>query len=184
MHTDVDRAPSSTPQIEHREAQPYLAVRREVTETVQVAVDGAFPALFEWLGQRAIKPAGPPFIRVNEVDQKGEPLELETGVPVAAEVFADGIVHAGVLPAGRYATLIHVGPYRSETETDIGDTRERLLTWARETGLELGEPSARGTALRCCVDHLLISPGTEPDYTKWKTELAYLIVDGYAAAVS
>jgi len=36
-------------------------------------------------------------------------LEVEAGVPVAVAVHGDAQVSSGVLPAGRYATLTHVG---------------------------------------------------------------------------
>jgi effector-binding domain-containing protein len=171
-------AAKPAPHIVDRTEQPYLGVARAVTNGVPAAVDSAFPELFEWLGARSIAPAGPPFIRILEIDHEGEPLELEVAVPVGCEVFADGPVRAGTLPAGAYVTFLHVGAYRSETETDLGDTRARLLDWADEHGISFGEPTARGHALRACVDHLLVSPDTEPDYTKWETELAYLVVSG------
>ena len=49
---------------------------------VAAAVDTAFPELFRWLGERGVEPAGPPFIRLLEVDVDGEPLELEVGRPL------------------------------------------------------------------------------------------------------
>jgi hypothetical protein len=81
------------------------------------------------------------------------------------------------LPAGRYLTMLHVGPYRSETERDLGDARATLIDWAERQGIVYALETERGLALPCAVDHLLVSPGTEPDFTKWETELAYLIVE-------
>jgi hypothetical protein len=81
------------------------------------------------------------------------------------------------LPAGRYLTLLHVGPYHHESVPDLVAARERLIRWADERGIVYSYETDRGRALPCCVDHLLVSPGTEPDWTKWETELAYLILD-------
>jgi hypothetical protein len=44
-------------------------------------------------------------------------------------------------------------------------------------GIAFDRATERGRALACAVDHLRISPGTEPDYSKWETEMAYLIVE-------
>ena len=108
------------PRIEVRSEQPYLAIHRHVTDGVPAAVDSAFPELFAWLGERGIAPSGPPFMRFREVDPDGEPLELEVAAPVDVAVggpyTGDAPVLADALPAGRYVTLLHVGPYRSERE--------------------------------------------------------------------
>jgi hypothetical protein len=148
-----------------------------VTEGVPAAVDPAFPELFGWLGRHGVTPAGPPFIRTHEVDAAGEPLELEVAAPVAGDVPSDERVRRDALPAGRYLTTLHVGPYRSETERDLGDARAALIEWAERQGIVYARETERGLAFRCAVDHLLVSPGTEADFTKWETELAYLIVE-------
>ena len=166
------------PQLEQRPAQPYLAIARRVTDGVPAAVDTAFPELFGWLREHGVEPAGPPFIRYREIDAGGEPLELEAGVPVAAGATGAGQVRADVLPEGRYATLLHVGPYRSTTAPDLADARAALVSWAAEHGIVYSRETERGAALPCCVEHLLIGPVDEPDHSKWETEFAYLVVSG------
>jgi effector-binding domain-containing protein len=54
-----------------------------------------------------------------------EQMSVEAGVPIAARADGDGEVISGVLPAGRYATVTHVG-HPSEL---IGVTKA-LLDWA------------------------------------------------------
>jgi DNA gyrase inhibitor GyrI len=66
------------------------------------------PEVFGWLAARSLAPAGAPFFKYNVIDMMRE-LEVELGVPVATAVDGDGSVVSGVLPAGRYATLMHVG---------------------------------------------------------------------------
>jgi effector-binding domain-containing protein len=105
---------------------------------VPAAIDQAFPALFAWLGERGIRPAGPPFIRTRAIDRSGEPLELDVAAPVEADVQVDGDVRADELPEGDYLTFLHVGPYRSETETDLGDARASLMRFADEHGIVTG----------------------------------------------
>src|SRR3954447_26856552 len=90
---------SMTPQITQPEAQPYVAIRCDVTpETLAGAADRGFPALFGWLGDHGVAPSGPPVIRHLLVDPDGAPLELELGAPVAEPVAGDDRVRAGVLP--------------------------------------------------------------------------------------
>jgi effector-binding domain-containing protein len=167
------------PQIEQRDALSYLAIRSEVTDGLPAVVDRSFPQLFAWLSQHGIEPAGPPFIRYLEVDHTGEPLEIEVAAPFAsgAEPEDGGPVSAGLLPAGRYATLLHTGPYRSDDVPDLGDAQAALRSWTERQGIVTRRPSDRGYSLPCCVEHYKVGPPDEQDWTKWETELAYLIVE-------
>ena len=88
------------PRIELRAPQPYLGIARQVTNGVPAAVDDAFPALYEWLGENGVSPAGPPFIRTLEIDGQGEPLRLEVAAPVGERVSGGDVVRADALPAG------------------------------------------------------------------------------------
>jgi effector-binding domain-containing protein len=85
-------------------------------------------------------------------------------------------VHAGTLPPGRYATYLHVGPYNTAEVADLSDARNELIAWAEREGLRLeSAATARGTAFEARVEHYLTDASREPDWSKWKTELAYLI---------
>jgi effector-binding domain-containing protein len=165
------------PSIELRPAQRYLGIAGRITNGVPAFVDKAFPELFGWLGEHGVQPAGPPFIRFRELDTDGEPLELEVGAPVEAEAQGDDRVRAGSLPAGRYLTMLHVGPYRSETAPDLVAARQRLIGWAADQGIVYSRETDRGSALPCCLERYLIGPPAEPDFSKWETEFAYLVLD-------
>ena len=165
------------PQIEQRPAQPYLGIAGRITDGVPAFVDEAFPALFRWLGEHGIKPSGPPFIRFRELDAQGEPIQIEVAAPVEAEAQGGERVHAGSLPAGRYLTLLHRGPYRSTSTPDLATARERLTSFAASQGLVHSRATANGTTLPCAVERYLIGPMEEPDFTKWETEFAYLVLD-------
>jgi DNA gyrase inhibitor GyrI len=167
------------PQIQQRDALPYLAIRCQVSDGVPAVVDRAFPQLFAWLGEHGVTPSGPPLIRYREVDHDAEPLEIEVAAPVANgnEPDEDGPVRAGVLPAGSYVTLLHTGPYRSDDVPDLGDAQAALRSWLEREGIVTSRPSERGSSLPCCVEHYRIGPPIEQDWTKWETELAYLVVE-------
>jgi GyrI-like small molecule binding domain len=161
----------TTPQIDVRPAQPYLGTRGPVINGVRAFVDKAFPELFGALAEQGIEPAGPPFLRYHVLDGTGEPLELEAGVPVNADVGP-----ATELPAGRYLTLVHVGPYTSETLPDLAAARERLTSWAETHGLSYARKTDAGIELPCALEQFLVGPVEEPDFTKWRTEFAYLLL--------
>ena len=165
------------PQIEQRPAHPYLGIAGRITDGVPAFVDKAFPELFRWLGEHGIKPSGPPFIRFRELDPDGEPLAIEVAAPVETEAQGDERVSAGTLPAGRYLTLIHRGPYRSELAPDLATAREKLIALAANQGIVYSRHTRTGTTLPCAVERYLIGPVEEPDFTKWETEFAYLVLD-------
>jgi RNA polymerase sigma-70 factor, ECF subfamily len=169
------------PQIQQRHEQPYLGIRSEVPAgRIRAVVDRAFPQLFRWLGERGIQPSGPPFIRYYEVDEAGEPREIESAAPVADRGAApdEGPVRAGVLPAGRYVTVLHVGPYTHDSEPDLTDARAALKDWTEANEIVCSRPSDRGELLPCYAEHYRIGPPMEADWTKWENELVYLIVEG------
>ena len=166
------------PRIATKQALPYLAVRCEITEGVPAAIDAAFPKFMQRLGERGVALAQAPFIRILEVDEDGEPLLLECGAPVAAGTDGEGDVYAAELPAGRYVTATHVGAYRSEDKRDLGDARAELLDWMEREGIAYSRPrDGGGEVIACGYDQLHVSPPMEPDFTKWETELAYLVID-------
>jgi effector-binding domain-containing protein len=165
------------PQIQQRAPQPYLGIAGRVTDGVPALVDSIFPELYRWLGEQGIEPAGPPFIRFRELDADGEPVEIEVGAPVDGDAAGDGRVRADVLPAGRYLTMLHVGPYRSKALPDLAVARERLTSWAARKGIVYSRETDRGSALPCCLERYLIGPPAEADFSKWETEFAYLVLD-------
>jgi effector-binding domain-containing protein len=169
------------PKIERRAEQPYVGIAGEAADEAQFRsfVDRSFPELFGSLGARGIAPAGAPFIRYRELRADGQPLRFELGVPVANPVEAGGPVHTGTLPAGRYAVLVHVGPYTHAEVADLSDARAALAAWAEREGVTL-ESSAteRGTAFAANVERYMTDASREPDWTRWETELARLVQGG------
>jgi hypothetical protein len=149
------------PQVQQRTAEPYLAIHARVTTEAEFrrAADRGFPALFGWLGEHGVEPAGPIFIRYA-----ADPAEIELGVPVAPGTSGDERVQAAELPAGRWATFLHVGPYTHVSEPDLAAAHAGLQAWM----------DAQGLARASHVEHFIVGPVEEPDHTRWRTELAYL----------
>ena len=156
------------PDIVERPAQPYVAVRGAVTMQTIGAVADRIGEIFEWLAARGIEPVGAPFLRYNVIDMDRR-LEIEAGVPIADAVAGDGDVSPGVLPAGRYATVTHVGH-----PDDLIDVTAALLDWAAERGLEWDTSHTEdGQWWGCRLEVYNTDPAVEPDISNWETELMF-----------
>ena len=93
-------------------------------------------------------------------------LDVEFGVPVAAAPPSDERVHAGEIPAGRYAALLHVGHF-----DQLIAANARLQDWARERDIAW---AMDGDRWRGRFEHYITDPRQEPDPARWQTEVAYL----------
>jgi hypothetical protein len=160
-----------TPSIVERAAQPYLAIAATVTmSTISDAAD-RLPGLIGWAAARGIAPVGAPFLKYDVIDMAGS-LRVRVGFP-SAEVAGEGEVVAGVLPAGRYVSVVHTGPPASLA----GATRE-LLEWAAAEGLSFDvTPTDAGDAWGARLEFFLTDPRVEPDIERWQTELAFRLAD-------
>jgi effector-binding domain-containing protein len=161
---------SQEPRIEERPARHYLGIQATVPmEGISAAVDQAFPELFGWLAGTGTAPAGPPFIRFLVIDMEAL-LQLELGVPVAAPVAGSGRIKPGVLPAGRYVVLRHIGHYDG-----LIDANAALQRWAQDHGLEFDmRDTPEGGAWESRLEEYITDPSKEPDPAKWETDVAYL----------
>ncbi len=128
--------------------------------------------VFAWLAARGVPPAGAPFFKYDEIDMARE-LLVEVGWPVAAPMEGgDGVV-AGVLPAGRYATLMHTGH-----PDEMAQATATLLEWAAEQGLRWDmTPGERGDVWGSRLEFYLTDPAEEPDMSAWVTQLAFRLAD-------
>lgn len=155
------------PQIEHRDQQPFIAVAVTVSmQGLPEAVDRHFPELFGWLQAHGVEPSGAPFIRYLRIDMDRE-LEIELAVPTGSLVRVTEPMRADVLPAGRYVTLRHLGPYDGLVSANAA-----LQQWAQERGIQwqMTDDSRWGARL----EQYLTDPSREPDPSRWETVLAYL----------
>jgi effector-binding domain-containing protein len=164
----MDTAQPRTPRVTDRPEQPYVAIRGLVTMHTFPEIADRLPEVFAWLGARGLEPAGAPFFKYNVIDMERE-LEVEAGVPVDAPVAGDGDVLAGILPAGRYATVTHTGH-----PAELVDATAALLAWADREGLAWDVvDSDRGQRWGCRLEVLNTDPSVEPDMHKWETDLVF-----------
>lgn len=155
------------PKLEDRNEQHYVGIRTEVPmRQLPDVIPQLLGEVFAWLGKQGITPAGAPFMRYHVIDMKAK-LDIELGVPVVAAVSGDGRVSAGVLPAGRYASLVYTG-----VKNGLEGNRV-LIDWAKEKGIAWDRwDTGKGDAFRSRIESYLTDPNDEPDPAKWETEVA------------
>jgi effector-binding domain-containing protein len=160
---------TTEPTVTDRPAQDYIAIKRTVTMSSIADIADRIPDLFVFLRQRGIAPAGAPFLKYNVIDMDAE-LEIEAGIPVNMPVGGSGEIFADVLPAGRYATVTHVGH-----PDELLEVTRDLLNWAHGRDLEFDrQDSPAGDVWRCRLETYHSNPAEVP-IDKWETELAFLL---------
>lgn len=162
---------SNEPSITERSDEPYAAITATVTmDTIGTVVPPLNQEVFGWLRDHGIAPAGAPFWKYDVIDME-RGMVIEAGVATAEPVEGDERVRAGVLPGGRYATLLHVGHPRT-----LMDATARLLTWADDQGLTWDvSQSEAGERWACRLEIYHSEPGQDMD--EWQTELAFRLAD-------
>lgn len=160
------------PRIDERPAQHYMGIRlwtpmHALPQVIPQLVD----EMFGWLQQQGIEPAGPPLQRFHIINMETE-LEIEIGVLVAAPVAGDERVKPGIIPAGRYASLIYTGVQNGIPGNGL------LIDWAKENGIEFDTyPSDKGDGFTARVEYFLEGPEDDPDPATWDNEVAIKIAD-------
>ena len=160
-------APGESVRLQQRAAITYAAIRVRLTlGELGPALAKLWPEVSAWLDERGIMPAGRPLIRYHVIDMPK--VEISVGRPIESGPVGDGRVEVGELPAGRYAVLVHVGPYEGLVQANAD-----LQSWAVNHGVALdgcdGSPGWGGR-----VEFYLTDPVDDPDPLAWRTEVAYL----------
>ena len=163
----------SLPKIIARGEQPYVAIKSLVTmQEIEPTARQLFPELFNWVGEHRIRPAGAPFFKYNVIDMEHQ-LEIEFGLPTTTRVTGDARVFAGSLPSGRYASLVHRGPYETLYEANAA-----LIGWATERNIKWdASKTEAGERFSCRLEIYLTDPKTEPDPEKWESEVTIRLAD-------
>ncbi|MCM2393084.1 GyrI-like domain-containing protein [Streptomyces albipurpureus] len=160
------------PVIVERAEQPYAFVRGSVRMDSFDQIADRLGELIAWLTAHEVAFAGAPFFRYNTVDLEGES-EVEAGIPVVSPPEPEGDIRVGILPAGRYATLTHVG--HPDGLFEVIDT---LRDWAAREGLEWDMTEVAGAERwGGRLESYLTDPRVQPDLDKWVTELAFRLAD-------
>ncbi len=137
-------------------AQPAVVIRAKARADQLGPVMGELlPAVWAFLQERAVEPAGPPFSRY--LDMEGDEWEFECGIAVSVPVAGEGRIEASELPAGDAASTMHVGPYET-----LGETWAALRGWLAECGKRQGSAP---------WELYWTDPGEVANPAEWRTEL-------------
>ena len=161
------------PAFEDRPAQPYAYINFTVTmQQMQTPADEGFPALFGWLAQHGIAPAGAPFYNYRRINMANT-LDVEAGVPVDRTGEDDGNLRFGILPAGRYVVVTYTGHFDG-----LYGATGKLIDWARNNDVPWDvEQRPDGDHFACRLEIYETDPTAEPDPAKWVTQLAFKVKD-------
>ena len=116
------------------EARPTPTVSlhaRTSLEGLPTLIGTALARVAQYLADHGESPDGPPFVAYRNQDMKD--LDVEIGFPVAHAVSGSGPIDSGVIPGGRHAVCVYVGPY-----SGIGPAYEALGTWIGRHGYRPG----------------------------------------------
>ena len=158
--------------IVERGEQPYVGRRETITMTEFAQVADHLPVMFSRLAEHGVPVGGPPFFRYRVIEMSAD-LVVEAGIPVNGPVEAVPPMFVESLPAGRYATLTHVGH-----PDELMGVTAKLLDWARERGLAWDmQPTPTGEVWACRLEVLITNPAQQPDMHKWETVLLFKLAD-------
>jgi effector-binding domain-containing protein len=156
------------PKLEDRKEQHYVGIRTQVPSSKFKKIIPQFlDELFAWLEKQGVEwdKTSAPFMRYHVINMAGN-MDVELGVPIAAAVQGDGNIQAGVIPAGRYASLVYSGV------TGIKGNKA-LIEWAAKNDIKWDRwEDENGDAFRARIEFFLTDPAEEPDRKKWETEVA------------
>lgn len=160
------------PKVEDRTEQPYIGIRTQVPmKEFERVIPQLLGEVFAWLEKQGVAPTGAPFMRFHVINMEKK-MDIEMGVPVASDLSGDERVRAGVLPAGRYASLIYTG-----VKNGIKGNKA-LLDWGAKKGLVWDVYEAEnGDGFGARFESYLTDPADEPNQAKWETEVAIRLAE-------
>jgi effector-binding domain-containing protein len=158
--------------IEERPAQPYMGIRAPARmDEFPTIIPQRIDALFGWLAEQGIAPAGAPIMRYHVINMAGE-MDIELGVPVAQPHPGTDRIRPNTLPAGRYAALIYRGVQNGYP------ANAALLEWGQQQGLTWDRWDApNGDAFGSRYETFISGPEDDPDPANWDNEVAIRLAD-------
>jgi effector-binding domain-containing protein len=128
-------------------AQPVLSIRTRVAvQNLPETLGKGYTAIGQYLESLGKAPAGAPFVIYYNMDM--EDLDMEMGFPVSGVLPGKGEIEYREIPAGKYATCLHTGPYN-----ELGAAYEALTKWVNEEGYEVS-----GTAYEYYLNDVNVTP--------------------------
>ena len=117
-------------ELKEQPAQPALSIRtRAAVQDLPQVFGKAYGAIMQYLGELGEQPAGMPFAAYYNMDMQN--LDIEIGFPVSRQLPDKDGIQASQLPGGKWATVLHIGPYDQVTPA-----YNALSQWTKDNGYE------------------------------------------------
>ena len=140
-------------------AQPAMTVRtRSSVQNLPQVLGETYGIIAQYITSSGEQIAGAPFVAYYNLDMQD--LDIEIGIPVSKKLSDKDAIKASEIPAGKYATVLHIGPF-SEMES----TYNVLTEWVTKNGYE-----ATGVAYE-----LYINDPKETPIEELKTQILFLL---------
>ena len=155
------------PKIEDCKEIVYIGVRTQVSlEEFGPSIPRLHQEAMAYMQQQNVQPDGAPIVRYNVINMETK-LDVTICWPVAKTISGNGRVEPGVLPAGRYATVLYTGDY-----SGLRQATGNLIDWAKASGIEWDRwDDPNGDAFRSRYESYITDPGEEPNPAKWQTAI-------------
>ncbi len=165
-------AKPTTPIIDERPERHTAGIRLKAPmRDFKKVIPQTLGEVLAWVREHGVNTGDPPFMRYYVINMEGD-MDLELGVPVDRPIQPDSRVTPGVLPAGRYASLIYTGRDRGYSGN------KALIDWAKKRGLEWDAwDDPAGHAFACRYESFLTDPDDESNPKLWQTEVAIKLAD-------
>jgi effector-binding domain-containing protein len=125
-----------------------------------------------WLASQGVEQAGPVFIRYLTTDMSTN-FDLELGIPINKVIPGSGRITTGLLPGGRYVVVNYFGHY----DNLVAVTGE-LIAWAEENNVKWKKTDVGAAEWWTSrYESYPTDPDTEPDVSKWQTDINFLTVE-------
>jgi effector-binding domain-containing protein len=159
------------PTLQYRSQFFFAAIPLKVSIPFGKLLKPLWDEVYYWLEDRKLSPSGAPLIRYLTTDMRKQ-LDIEVGFPVSMHIEGDARVNTGVLPAGKYATLVYTGPYDNE---GLVVATASLLQWGIKNKVVWNTSQSNGIETwEARIENYLTDPAEETDSRKWRTEIAIL----------
>ncbi|RJQ87667.1 GyrI-like domain-containing protein [Amycolatopsis panacis] len=161
------------PTVVARPEQHYVGYRTTVGMDGLREVAHRIAAIVGELAARGTPPADAPFFRYLVLGPGMRSLTVEAGVPVAAPVELGGEYFTGVVPGGEYVVETHHG-----APDGLAAATAAVLEWGEREGVRWDRTEdADGEHWAGRLEVYRTDPRTEPDATRWETDLYFRLVD-------
>lgn len=161
---------ATEPKIEYQPEKIYMGIR------IQTPFSGMFKEiekirkeLESWFKEKGLEASEAPFLRYHCIDMKGE-MDMEYGIPVKEACESEGRIQAGIVPAGRYVSIIYSGGGYQGNKT--------LVEWIKKNDIPIDRwDSEKGDNFAARYEQFLTDPKVEHRKTKWQILLAFKLKD-------